>query len=102
MAAHAIGSATVSFGLVSIPVNIFAASQSASDVSFNLLHKACNSRLKQQYVCTKDGAVSLFCADCDFYKESDKDLECGAFKLLRLLIDKKVLTLAQISDAIGK
>lgn len=54
------------------------------------------------FACTKDGAVSLFCADCDFYKESDKDLECGAFKLLRLLIDKKVLTLAQISDAIGK
>jgi hypothetical protein len=56
----------------------------------------------ESFAHTKDGAVSLFCADCDFYKESDKDLECGAFKLLRLLIDKKVLTLAQISDAIGK
>ena len=54
------------------------------------------------FACSKDGAISLFCADCDFYKESDKDLECGAFKLLRLLIDKKVLTMAQISDAIGK
>lgn len=49
---------------------------------------------------TKDGAVELFCADCDFYKESDKDLECGAFKLLRLLVDKELLTLKQINDAI--
>jgi len=51
---------------------------------------------------TKEGAVELFCADCDFYKESDKDLECGAFKLLRLLIGKKVITLKQIEDAISE
>jgi len=49
---------------------------------------------------TKDGAVELLCADCEFFKESDKDLECGAFKLLRLLIDKDVLTIKQISDAV--
>ncbi|MBI5696539.1 MAG: hypothetical protein HZC51_12545 [Nitrospirae bacterium] len=49
---------------------------------------------------TKDGAVELLCADCDFYKDSDKDLECGAFKLLRRLLDKKALTLRQISDAV--
>ncbi|MDL1952166.1 Ku protein, partial [Acidobacteria bacterium ACD] len=55
MPAHAMGSATVSFGLVSIPVKVYSASQPASDVSFNLLHRACGSRLKQQYVCTKDG-----------------------------------------------
>jgi DNA end-binding protein Ku len=57
MTARAIGSATVSFGLVSIPVSIYSASQSASDLSFNLVHKECGSRLKQQYVCAKDGAV---------------------------------------------
>ncbi len=51
---------------------------------------------------TKEGAVELLCADCEFYKESDKDLECGAFKLLRLLIDKKILTLEQIADAAGQ
>ena len=49
---------------------------------------------------TKDGAVELFCSDCDFYKESDKDLECGAFKLLRLLVEKNILTVKQISDAV--
>jgi DNA end-binding protein Ku len=57
MAARAIGSATVSFGLVSIPVSIYSASQSSSDVSFNLLHKGCGARVKQQYVCSKDGAA---------------------------------------------
>ncbi len=57
MAARPIGSATVSFGLVSIPVSIYSASQSASDVSFNVLHKGCGARLKQQYVCSKDGSV---------------------------------------------
>src|SRR5512140_325420 len=57
MAARAIGSATVSFGLVSIPVNIYSANQSSSDVTFNVLHKDCGARLKQQYVCSKDGAV---------------------------------------------
>jgi hypothetical protein len=51
---------------------------------------------------TKEGAVELFCSDCDFYKESDKDLECGSFKLLRLLVDKNVLTMKQISDVVKK
>ena len=57
MAARAIGSATVSFGLVSIPVNVFSASQAASDLSFNVLHKDCGARVKQQYVCSKDGVA---------------------------------------------
>jgi DNA end-binding protein Ku len=55
MPAHAIGSATVSFGLVSIPVKLYSASQPASSISFNMVHKSCGSRLKQQYVCVKEG-----------------------------------------------
>src|SRR5262249_7331942 len=46
-----------SFGLVSIPVKLYTATQSSSAISFNLLHKACGSRLQQQYVCLKDGTV---------------------------------------------
>ncbi len=57
MSARSIASATVSFGLVSIPVKLYATTQSASDISFNLLHKACGSRLKQQYVCIKEEVV---------------------------------------------
>ena len=55
MAAHSIGSATVSFGLVSVPVQLFAAGESKASISFNMLHKKDGARLKQQYLCTKDG-----------------------------------------------
>jgi DNA end-binding protein Ku len=49
--------ATISFGLVSIPVRLYPATQGSAGLSFNLLHKTDGSRLKQQYVCAKDGAV---------------------------------------------
>jgi DNA end-binding protein Ku len=57
MAARSIGSLTLSFGLVAIPVKLYTATQSANAISFNLLHKGCGSRLKQQYICLKDGSV---------------------------------------------
>jgi DNA end-binding protein Ku len=57
MAARSIGTATISFGLVSVPVNIYSSSESKSSVSFNMLHKKCGTRLKQQYTCPKDSEV---------------------------------------------
>jgi len=57
MPARAIGTATISFGLVSIPVKLYTTAESSGDISFNMLHDACGSRLKQQYVCTKDGEI---------------------------------------------
>ena len=57
MAMRSIGSLTISFGLVAIPVKLYTATQSANAISFNLLHKGCGSRLKQQYICQKDGQV---------------------------------------------
>jgi DNA end-binding protein Ku len=57
MAARSIGSLTVSFGLVAIPVKVYTATQSANAISFNLLHKTDGSRLKQQYICQKEGVV---------------------------------------------
>src|SRR4029079_8764510 len=54
MAARSIASLTVSFGLVSIPVKLFSATEASKTISFNLLHKACGSRLKQQYFCIKE------------------------------------------------
>ena len=56
-APRSIGSLTVSFGLVAIPVKLYSATQSTGQISFNLLHKDCGSRLKQQYVCLKDNTV---------------------------------------------
>jgi DNA end-binding protein Ku len=55
MAPRPIGSGTISFGLVSIPVQIYPATQPRAGVTFNLLHAKDGSRLKQQYVCAKDG-----------------------------------------------
>jgi DNA end-binding protein Ku len=57
MAARSIGSLTISFGLVAIPVKLYSATQSQNAISFNLLHKDCGSRLKQQYICQKDGSI---------------------------------------------
>ena len=56
-APRAIATATVSFGMVSIPVKLYSAAESSAGISFNLLHKDCGSRLRQQYVCQKDGQV---------------------------------------------
>jgi DNA end-binding protein Ku len=57
MAPRPISSATISFGLVSVPVSLYSASESSATVSFNMLHKACGTRLKQQYICPKEGDV---------------------------------------------
>jgi len=57
MSARPIQSATLSFGLVSVPIQLYSSSESRSSISFNWLHKECGSRLKQQYVCKQDGKV---------------------------------------------
>jgi DNA end-binding protein Ku len=57
MAARSIASLSISFGLVSIPVKLYSATESSRAISFNLLHKTCGSRLKQQYVCVKEDVV---------------------------------------------
>jgi DNA end-binding protein Ku len=56
MAARSIASLTLSFGLVSIPVKLYSATESAATIRFNLLSKD-GSRLKQQYVSEKDQTV---------------------------------------------
>jgi len=57
MPARSIGTGTISFGMVSIPIRMYSAGESASAVSFNLLHAKCKSRLKQQYVCPTDNEI---------------------------------------------
>lgn len=54
MAARSIASLTVSFGLVSIPVKLYSATEASRTISFNLLHKACGSRVRQQYFCVRE------------------------------------------------
>ena len=55
MTVRAIASATVSFGLVSIPVKVYSSGDTSTGVRFNMLHRKCGSRLKQQYICSKGG-----------------------------------------------
>lgn len=52
--AHAIWKGHISFGLITIPVGLFAAARTER-VSFNQLHKTCHSRVKQP----------LFCPQCN-------------------------------------
>lgn len=54
MPARSIASLTLSFGLVAIPVKLYSATEASRAISFNLLHKGCGSRLKQQYLCAKE------------------------------------------------
>jgi DNA end-binding protein Ku len=57
MVARAFGSATLAFGLVSIPVKVYTTQKPGSQLSFNLVHDACGTRLKQQYVCPEHDEV---------------------------------------------
>ena len=50
MPPHSIGSGTISFGLVSIPVKMYTAASSAG-VAFNFLHAKCGNRIKMQQFC---------------------------------------------------
>lgn len=49
------GSGTISFGLVNIPVKIYSASESSGKISFNQLHAEKKIRLKQQMIDPETG-----------------------------------------------
>lgn len=69
MAARAIWTGIVTFGMVSIPVKLYSATEN-KDISFNQLHGECKSRIKEQ----------RFCPTCDRkieYEEIEKGYEYG-------------------------
>ena len=50
---------------------------------------------------TQESLTKFLCGDCDFYKEGeDEHLACGAYLLIKLLLEKKVVTVEKIIDAI--
>jgi DNA end-binding protein Ku len=71
MAARSIASVSLGFGLVSIPVKVYSATESSSGIGFNLLHK-CGSRVKQQYLCIAEN-VPVERADMVKGYEFEKD-----------------------------
>lgn len=65
MAPRAIWSGVLTFGMVSIPIKLYTATEN-KDISFNQLHRDCMARIKQQRVCSA----------CEKQLESD-DIEKG-------------------------
>lgn len=58
MPARSISTATIAFGLVSIPVKIYSTNEPSHEIHFHFIHEGCGERVKQQYVCPKHGEVS--------------------------------------------
>ena len=48
---------------------------------------------------TRQGLVELVCPDCPFYKEDEKDYQCGALELMGMLLKKGELTVEGIVRA---
>src|ERR1700737_2277961 len=61
MAARAIWTGVITFGMVSIPIKMYTATEN-KDISFNQLHTACKSRIKEK----------RFCPTCDKQLESEE------------------------------
>lgn len=57
MPARAMGSATISFGLVNVPVKLYSTSESSRGISFNWIHEECGTRVQQRFWCPKDERI---------------------------------------------
>jgi DNA end-binding protein Ku len=57
MPARALGSATIAFGLVSIPVKLYSAAESAATVRFNQIDRRDGSRIRQQLISANSGEI---------------------------------------------
>ena len=80
MAARSLGSGTISFGLVAIPIRLYPAAVSER-VSFHLLHAKCGNRIKYQ----------AYCPHCDEVvdrKDLVKAYELGKDQYVRITDDE--------------
>jgi hypothetical protein len=50
----------------------------------------------------KEELIELICKHCEFYKESEKELECGAYKIIKGLLEKGIITPEEIKDVVPK
>ena len=57
MAPRSISTASLSFGLVTIPVKMYSTTSRESKVSFHWLHEKCGTRVRMQWFCPKDEEV---------------------------------------------
>lgn len=45
--------------------------------------------------------VTLICTHCEFFKEDDIELECAAFKVLKNLLERGIITPEEIKNVFG-
>src|SRR5687767_14976988 len=103
MPPHSIGSGTISFGLVSIPVRLYSAASSQS-VSFNLLHAKCGNRIRQQRFCPvcnevveREGLVRGYeFAKDQYVRLSDEELEALEGEASQAIEISEFVPLAQV------
>lgn len=68
----------------------------------NLRKRAGYFRDNPEYCKTKDGLIDLVCRDCEFWKEDERDYECGALALLKHLLKKNVISIEDIVSAVSE
>lgn len=93
MPARSIDTATLAFGLVSIPVKIYSTSEPSHEIHFHMIHDGCGERLHQQYVCPEHGVVER--------TEMAKGFELTKGKLIELSKDELKHLEAVASDEIA-
>jgi len=57
MPQRSIASASISFGLVAIPVKVYPTGEPSHEVHFHMVHAGCGQRVHQELVCPKHGVV---------------------------------------------
>ena len=100
MAARSLASLTLGFGLVSIPVKLYSATESSASVGFNLLTKD-GSRVKQQYISVKTGEVverSAMVKGYEFEKDHFVIFEPDELKALEAEASHVVAIVAFVPD----
>jgi DNA end-binding protein Ku len=103
MPLHSIGSGTISFGLVSIPVRMYSAASSGG-VAFNQLHQKCSGRVRQQMICPTCNEVverSTLVKGYEFAKDqyvqfTDEELKALEGEASRMIDIAEFVPLAQV------
>lgn len=52
-------------------------------------------------VAKNDPFIALICTRCEFFKEDDVELECAAFKALKSMLRRGIISPEEIKDALG-
>jgi DNA end-binding protein Ku len=100
MALRASWTGYLRLSLITIPVRLFNAINSADKISLNQLHKACNSRLRQKLVCPTHGEVEREQVAKGYEYEDDRYvvIEDSDLKAVRLETTK-IIELVSFADA---